>query len=123
MRKKLSDSCVHIWPDRAAVERDLLRWVEEQSALHPELRRAGYFGSYAAGRWGVGSDLDVVLLVQHSPLPFWQRTVQWPLETMIVPAEALIYTQDEWRQKDKRQIPLAADVCWVWSAETAGGDG
>jgi hypothetical protein len=73
--------------------------------------------------WGLGSDLDLVFIVQASSRAFWERSVQWPLETMIVPAEALIYTEEEWRQKVAAQIPRAADVCWVWPPDaSAQGD-
>src|SRR5256885_999234 len=66
--RSLSSSVV-VWPDRAAVESALRLWAEEAARI-PELVRVGYFGSYARGDWGVGSDLDVVLVVagRHPPL-------------------------------------------------------
>jgi predicted nucleotidyltransferase len=49
------------------VEAALREWTREQARLHPELLRLGYFGSYARGDWGVGSDLDLFALVDVRP--------------------------------------------------------
>jgi predicted nucleotidyltransferase len=38
--------------------------------IHPEVVRVGYFGSYARGDWGVGSDLDLIIIVDRSDEPF-----------------------------------------------------
>jgi predicted nucleotidyltransferase len=35
----------------------------------------GIFGSYARGDWGVGSDLDLVVVVEDSSEPFERRAV------------------------------------------------
>ncbi len=37
------------WPDAATVDTTVRRWAERVAAVRPELRRAGYFGSYARG--------------------------------------------------------------------------
>lgn len=54
------------WPDAATVDRALRRWAREMARQRPELRRVGYFGSYARGDWGPGSDLDVVVVIASS---------------------------------------------------------
>lgn len=61
------------------------------------LRRLGYFGSYARGDWGVGSDLDLVAIVADAAEPFERRSLDWNLATLPVPAEILVYTEMEWR--------------------------
>ncbi|MBI3628191.1 MAG: nucleotidyltransferase domain-containing protein [Candidatus Rokubacteria bacterium] len=63
----------------------------------PELRRVGYFGSYARGNWGVGSDLDVVIVVASSATPAARRATEWDLTRLPVPADVLVFTEDEWR--------------------------
>jgi hypothetical protein len=60
------NSSVFKWPDRNAVHQALLTWVDQQAQEKSELLRAGYFGSYARWDWGVGSDLDLILIVEHS---------------------------------------------------------
>jgi predicted nucleotidyltransferase len=72
-------------------------WARVQAAVHPDILRLGYFGSYARGDWGVGSDLDLVAVVKDSSLPFEQRALAWNLEDLPVPAGLLVYTEAEWQ--------------------------
>ena len=59
----------------------------------PELQALGYFGSYARGDEGFGSDLDLVAVVGQSPLPFMERARDWKTETLPVPADLLVYNR------------------------------
>lgn len=67
MPVRSSSSSLLRWPDREAVHTALEAWAREEAAEEPRLRRMGYFGSYARDEWGVGSDLDVVLI------RWWER--------------------------------------------------
>jgi uncharacterized protein len=58
--------------------------------------RIGYFGSYARGDWGVGSDVDLVIVVEDCDRPFEQRATAWDTTQLPVPADLLVYTQGEW---------------------------
>jgi predicted nucleotidyltransferase len=110
-------SSVLKWPDATTVASALRRWAERAAAERPELRRVGYAGSYARGDWGVGSALDVVLVVDHARLPFWRRPVEWDLTGLPVPADVLVYTEAEWCNLDSsRRLAreLARAVVWVW---------
>jgi uncharacterized protein len=116
--RSLSSSVV-VWPDRPAVEAALRRWAEEAVRTRPELVRVGYFGSYARGDWGVGSDLDVVLVVAGADLPFGRRAAAWDLTRLPVPVDALVYTEDEWRRLDPASRfarVLSREVVCVWPA-------
>jgi predicted nucleotidyltransferase len=55
------------------------------------------FGSYARCDAGVGSDLDLVAVVEHASEPFERRATHWALEELPVPAEILVYTASEWQ--------------------------
>jgi predicted nucleotidyltransferase len=81
----------------------------------------GYFGSYARGDWGVGSDLDIVAIVSESPEPFERRNLSWDLQPLPVPAELLVYTKEEWErlhQESGRFIrTLDREIVWVYQAE------
>lgn len=118
MPVKSSDTSVIKWPDRATVERALSQWVAEQADRHPELQRLGYFGSYARDDWGVGSDLDLVAVVNASDVPFERRPVDWKTETLPVPAEILIYTQQEWSDLQGRETKFAemlnTETVWIF---------
>ena len=108
-------SSVLKWPSASEVESALRVWVKELTL--PGLLALGYFGSYARGDYGVGSDLDLVVVVESSPHPFVERAAYLPLERLPVPAEALVYTKEEWRrllEKDTRfSRVLKAETRWL----------
>ncbi len=89
-------SSVLVWPNRARVDDAVRQWAADVAGQRPELRRLGYFGSYARGDWGVGSDLDLIAIVSDCADRFEQRALAWDLTPLPVPAEILIYTQREW---------------------------
>nr|WP_236630070.1 nucleotidyltransferase domain-containing protein [Thermus thermamylovorans] len=107
------------WPSREEVEEALRTWLRRHPI--PGLLALGYFGSYARGNHGVGSDLDLVLVVAASELPPWQRPTRLPLEELPVPAEALVYTLEEWRALSGRSPrfarTLGEETQWLLGAE------
>lgn len=84
------------WPRPAEVEEALRAWAAQEAPRHPGLLRLGWFGSYARGDAGVGSDLDLIAVVEASAEPFERRALAWDLLPLPVPAEILIYTRAEW---------------------------
>jgi uncharacterized protein len=89
-------SSVLRWPDAETVRRSAEAWAADLVNAEPEVVAVGYFGSYARGDAGVGSDLDLVVVVRESALPFERRAAVWPLESLPVPADLLVYTIAEW---------------------------
>ena len=112
------------WPSREAVERAARDWACGEAPRHPDLVRLGYFGSYARGDAGVGSDLNLVAVVEHSDLPFERRALGWDLSALPVPAEILVYTDAEWdrlEQEDGRFArTLEREARWLTEAGEAG---
>lgn len=104
-------------PDRSPVEQVLRDWAAEERARHPQPVRLGYFGSYARGDWGVGSDLDVLVIVQDSALPFQARAADWAFERLPVSTDLLVDTEREWddlrRSGSRFAATLANEVIWV----------
>ncbi len=98
MPVRLLSSSVFKWPNKAEVEQAIRAWSLTTAKKHLELRRLGYFGSYARGDWGVGSDLDLVAIVAAADEPFQRRAITWEVESLPVPAQLLVYTQAEWQQ-------------------------
>jgi uncharacterized protein len=90
------NSSVLRWPDRSEVARRVADWAVQEGARHSGLVHVGYFGSYARGDAGVGSDLNLVAVVESSPEPFERRAAGWDLSSLPVPAELLVYTRQEW---------------------------
>ena len=118
MPVKSLNSSVFKWPDRLAVDRAARSWAAREARRHPELLRLGYFGSYACGDAGVGSDLDVIVIVREAAEPFERRSLIWDLNALPVPADIIIYTRDEWERLQKRGERFArmlkSQVVWVY---------
>jgi predicted nucleotidyltransferase len=85
---------------------------------HPEPVRLGYFGSYARGDWGVGSDLDLIAIVRDTDTPFERRALTWDLNALPIPAELVVYTQKEWeklmREHSRFADTLSREAVWVY---------
>jgi hypothetical protein len=96
-------------------------WTAEQVRVRPELVRLGYFGSYARGDWGVGSDLDVIAVVTKTAEPFERRSLEWDLTSLPVPAEIIVYSLSEWEKLEQGHTRffrmLGRDVVWTFSIQ------
>lgn len=90
------NSRVFRWPDRDVVHGAVAAWADELRATDGRVRRVGYAGSYARGDWGVGSDLDVVIVLSGSDEPFISRAAAFDTTGLPVPVDLLVYTTDEW---------------------------
>ena len=115
--RSLSSSVLR-WPDRAAVDAAVRAWAAEEAHRHPGLLCLGYFGSYARGDCGVGSDVDLVAVMEASSEPFERRALSWDLDPLPVPADLLVYTRDEWERMasggSRFARTLAAETVWVF---------
>lgn len=111
-------SSVLKWPDARTVDEAVRALAPRLAGAHPELVRFGYFGSYARGDWGVGSDVDLLAIVARSNRPFAERSLDFDLDRLPVPADLLVYTLSEWEallQGGSAFIRrLAAETVWVW---------
>jgi len=100
------------------VDQAVRKWVEQQVRSGRDILRAGYFGSYARGDWGVSSDLDLILIVRNSDQPFWRRALQWDILDLPLPADLLVYTQEEWQSlvKQEARFPqtIEEEAIWVY---------
>ena len=54
--RSLSSSVLK-WPNKKSVDFAVRSWAEKISEERNDVQKIGYFGSYARGDWGVGSDL------------------------------------------------------------------
>lgn len=104
-------SSVFRWPDAQTVVESLRQWAAQVARERPEVARIGYFGSYARGDWGVGSDLDLVIVVDETDRAFLMRAVGWDTSALPVPADVLIYTKAEWDSMGDRR---PQGVLWVY---------
>lgn len=120
MPVRLLTSSVLKWPDTEMVSRELRRWTGDIVYERKDVLRIGYFGSYARGDWGVGSDLDLVIVVKSSSKPFERRATEWDATSLPVPADVLVYTEEEWGSLTT-QIgffqTLIREMVWIYVSE------
>lgn len=118
MPVRSSSSHVLKWPNEKEVRKAAQHLADRESRDRPELIRLGFFGSYANGTWGVGSDLDLVGVVSESNAPFERRALSWNLTDLPVPAEILIYTSSEWdrlmEQGSRFAETLGRETIWLF---------
>ncbi|MCM8749772.1 nucleotidyltransferase domain-containing protein [Thermomicrobiaceae bacterium CFH 74404] len=112
-------SSVRTWPDRATVDRAVRAWAAAlaEGQPQPPIRCVGYFGSYARGDWGFGSDIDLIVIVEEDSTPWMLRPLRYDTISLPVPSDLLVYTVAEWAKI--RQEPfgaqIAREVVWVYS--------
>jgi predicted nucleotidyltransferase len=111
-------SSVLKWPDRLTVDRAARSWAASEARRNPELLGLGYFGSYAHGNAGVGSDLDLIAIVDRAAEKFERRSIMWDLNTLPVRAELIVYTRTEWKRLQKQGGKFArmlnCQIVWVY---------
>ncbi|MGB9813724.1 MAG: nucleotidyltransferase domain-containing protein [Thermovenabulum sp.] len=112
------NSSVLKWPDDKSVILSLKEWVEGITKKQQNIVRIGYFGSYARGDWGVGSDLDIIVIIDSSETPFHERSVKWDVSKIPVPVDLLVYTMDEFERMKKSNSKfykvVDKEVIWVY---------
>ena len=109
------------WPDRQSVDQAVRRWAENVVQQRQDVVRIGYFGSYARGDWGVGSDLDLIVVVKNSDQAFQRRAVTWDMIGLPVPTDLLVYTQEEWQllgQQGRFSRTVMKETVWVYIKES-----
>lgn len=112
------NSSVLKWPDAKLVEREIRCWVKNIKNYHPEIIRVGYFGSYARGDWGVGSDLDLIVIIIGSFQLQKKETLNWDLNKLSVPVDLFVYTKEEWEvlkeNKGRFYQTLMREAIWLY---------
>ncbi len=119
-------SSVFRWVSKEDVEKALKEWTQAVKRKHPEVLRIGYFGSYARGDWNVGSDVDILVVVSNSKEPFLRRALTFDITSLPVPADLLVYTQEEIEKlKDTRfyRQVLQKEVVWLYEGENKDPEG
>ena len=118
------DSSVLRWPDGASVFRAARTWARQVGRTHADVLRIGCFGSLARGEWSFGSDLDLIVVVEDSPLPFIDRPATFDTVALPVPTDLLVYTTNEWQSMSRGQTDsgenrpgkIAEHIVWLYDA-------
>jgi uncharacterized protein len=105
------------WPSFGAVLEQARAWAQRQAADNPDLEAVGVFGSYGRGDAGVGSDLDLLLILRHCDLPVWDRLRRWDTSPLPLATDLLVYSRAEWDTLPQWNPAFAAvlgrDVRWL----------
>lgn len=114
--RSLSSSVLK-WPDKETVDFAVRRWAKRVARARKDILQIGYFGSYARGDWGVGSDLDLIVIIESSSKPMERRAAEWNATELPVPADLLVYTEDEWqkmRSQGRFVGTVMREAVWVY---------
>lgn len=113
-----SSGSVLRWPSAEDVLEQAGEWARRQAEGHPEVEAVGVFGSYGRGDAGVGSDLDLVLVLSECDLPVWERLRPWDTSALPLATDLLVYSRQEWDTLPEWNPTFAAtlqrDLRWLW---------
>jgi len=114
---------VQRWPAAAEVLEQAGSWAAEQQRCQPDLLAVGVFGSYGRGTAGVGSDLDLLLILNRCDEPIWDRLRRWDTRALPLACDLLVYSHEEWRSLPQWNPKLAEallnDTRWLGSMREA----
>jgi predicted nucleotidyltransferase len=98
------------------VDEAVRKWAQRVRESNADVLRVGYVGSYARGNWGVGSDVDLVVIVARAIRPFTERASAFDTTTLPVPADLVVYTAQEWAGMlgDGSRFAASAEADGVW---------
>ena len=108
MPVKSLNSAVRKWPDRNKVIREARKWAKQLARKNSSVKNIYLFGSATNfEKWGVGSDIDILVELKESSIPFTRRSPSLNPSNISVPAEILMYTTGElerMRKENRRFI-------------------
>jgi predicted nucleotidyltransferase len=106
---------VLVWPRPAEVEAGLERFVADLLARNAAVVRVGVIGSFGTRRWGVGSDVDLLVEVAEDDRPVHGRYVEVDYSLVPVQVDLLIVTRDEVARMVEEGRRVMAEVRWRWA--------
>ncbi len=90
------NSAVLKWPGRDEVLSAAHRWATRLRATDARVESVYCVGSCARGDWGVGSDLDVIVIVREAPDSMVDRRRRYEPTDIPVAADLWVHTRAEW---------------------------
>jgi len=112
------NSSVVKWPSKEEVLKAVKAWADEEMKRHPEIVKIGLFGSYARGDYGVGSDLDLLIVVKEEKEPFFKRALKYDTSRLPLSADVWVYLEVELETlKETRFYREVLEKEIIWIAE------
>ncbi len=102
VRKRSSGSVTVFSLDKKLIEKAIERFVDGLSRRE-EVLKVVIFGSWIRGEAGVGSDVDFLIVLKESNLPFLERIPIYTPSNFPIDIDVFPYTLEEL----KKGIPLA----------------
>lgn len=96
-RQKSYNSVIVYSMDKSRIWAALEELVEDLGA-RSEVLAVILFGSLVRGDFGVGSDVDILILLDHSDQPFLERLPLYRPQRFPVDIDVFPYTLAEWHQ-------------------------
>jgi uncharacterized protein len=93
------------WPEREAVLAAAEAWGRDLLARDARVERVGCFGSYARGDAGVGSDLDLVVIVRDG-----HGDALFDATRLPVPADVVVLEAARWARLAAEPTGLARTI-------------
>ena len=93
------------WPSREAVLAAAQAWARALRANDRNVVRVGCFGSYARGDAGVGSDLDLVVIVRDG-----EGSRLFDVSRLPVPADVVVFEATRWEKSSAEATGIAATI-------------
>jgi uncharacterized protein len=98
MPVRLLNSAVFVWPRREEALSAARSWAAELSQRDSGVQGVYCIGSCGRGDYGVGSDLDVMVLINDAEVSLVDRHRRYEPLNIPIPADVLVYTLSEWRR-------------------------
>lgn len=93
------------WPERDAVLAASQAWAHALRASDARVVQVGYFGSYARGDAGVGSDLDLFVIVRQGA-----DTCLFDVSRLPVPADVVVFEETRWAKMSAEPTGIARTI-------------
>jgi len=95
MQTKSFDSVKIKYLDKPAIMKAIKRLVKDLSQESPKIAEIRLFGSLARDEAVPGSDVDILIILTDSDLPFTDRIMKYMPSSFPVGIDVLPYTQSE----------------------------
>ena len=112
MPVRLLNSAVLKWPDRQKVINEARKWARMVGGNNKNIQQILCFGSICTGFWGVGSDLDVLIILNESDFPYSYRSSIYSeyLSIISIPVDILVYTTEEMDEMSKKRPRFLREI-------------
>jgi predicted nucleotidyltransferase len=92
------NSVVFRWPSRDEVLSAARRWAQGLRVRDSSVVHVLCFGSCARGNYGIGSDIDLIVVVREAPDSIVDRRRQYEPSGLPVDEDLWVYTTEEWNR-------------------------